>query len=279
MQTGRTRTFPDHLAAEPRTLNIFDWSWVEHTGEYLGGSVLRVPSDEMPLSNREIIRGSGDNVVFIENDLRFEVENWEELLARDAPEVATTEYLSFNIATDNETIVIWDGNQTLEVGTEYVDQTETNWAVVSGGEVKQTGVSPEPPSWRERTALSVNNELFAQAGPECSLKIRQLVSHEELWSETLAFSLNADVEIFPADGVVVVLSYEWYGAQSIQLFDLRTGAAGPWLNIVDSSWPNIGQPPNLGDPSELQEEYFVRVPPWGGRLRNLLLDAALAQRN
>ena len=156
-----------------------------------------------------------------------------------------------------------------------LEQTETGWAVVSGGTVEWSGVLPEPPSLREQTALSVDNGVLVVAGPDCSIDARLLDSSEKLWSSNLAFSLNADVELVPDDGVVVALSHEWYDAKSIQLFDLKTGAAGPWLNIVDTSWPieryGGGE---TGFTDEFESEYFVRVPPWGDRLRHLLIDAA-----
>jgi len=77
--------------------------------------------------------------------------------------------------------------------------------------------------------------------------------------------LEVEFDFDAEDGVLTVRSNEWYNSYSIELYDMRTGAQGPWLLVENSN-------------DHRAEGSFAPVsPPWGDRLRRMILGEELAR--
>lgn len=145
---------------------------------------------------------------------------------------------------------------------------------------------------------------FAVQRSECAMDVFSLPTGQKLGSLALAFSNQASA-VAASDDVLAVFSSDWYGGtRSVQLVELGTMAQGPWL-MFSSAEQDVPPPldaraaaaPGVGPLSTLaciadfgffgdgrylairpgadcaagKAAEVLEIPPWGRRLRHLLL--------
>jgi len=262
------------LSSTARPLNSFDWSWGNTSTKSPELNKLPIFADEALVARPAKTAPNGALIVELEDE-KIEITDWGMLVADVAPELVEHDDLQSYFDVGSKKLAVWeytqsDSDKHLE-SARWVILFDKNgvWSV------GKTGVVKDPPGWTETIALAVSNEIYAMSHVDCSLKAFRLDTGEQLWSETLAFSLGVDLKLIPADGIAIAKSREWYDAVSVQIFDLRTGAPGPWVNIVEASFPDTPLSSNVNNENnEYETELTLRLPPWGDRLRRLLMDAA-----
>lgn len=260
------------LSQNVRPLNTYDWGWATDEENLDKGRLLPIVE---PFAKGYADLMPDGSLNFEESNQQIEFSEIKPLVEEVAPELTEHESLRFRLSSEGETILVW-GN------TPYLDdeqQVKAHWMIFSkqaeGWAIERSGTIEDALQQPERVSLASENGYLAATWSSCSIELRRLDTDERLWSDDLAFSLNADLEIVPSDGIVIAFSREWYDAHSLQVFDLKTGAPGPWVNVTDVMWPYDQAPStNSEEQSDPEKVLVVRVPPWGDRLRKLIIDAA-----
>jgi len=136
---------------------------------------------------------------------------------------------------------------------------EAGWNIMTAADKVTLGGS-----FRPFVGFSENYLVALSASGDeesCELVVHDLSSGGRIATIEAGFFRQIASTISEKDGLIFVSSQEWYGTTSLELFDLQSGAAGPWLLIErqnDSDWHAV-------------KNGVIKSPPWGDQLRRAML--------
>ncbi len=256
-------TFRTLMRQATRPFNAHDWAWIPLDIGVDDPTNFELPGPGEPVWSQTLAIDEGDILVVPDIQKFVEISNWADIQETtgirfiessedvlDAPVWAA-------LSRDTDMAVVWGMEErqgTLGVTWLLLEPDGEEWAVVASDHIADadsSGINPR--------VFAVSGNAFATYDGFCSLVVSQPGSRDTVWEGTMAFEQNGSVEIWPEEGVLLAVSHEWYDGTSLQLFDLATGAPGPWVIVTGDSWP--------GD-----EDVLLNVPPWGDGLRRRLLE-------
>lgn len=245
---------------KPRPFNIYDWREVESE---IQRQQVQLPYFYPPFSAKV----DGDTLLIEGSSETLKIPMWNELLADGLDNFPPKDSILAHVSEDGLSIALW--------GTE-ADDTESDiarwyWVAVSrdGPDWRISGSGDFEGSNRLRMKprFAFNDGILFRTGQNCTIEAVNPLSETPLWTGTFAFVQDQMLEVRSDDGVVLAYSNEWYGWLALQLFDIRTGAAGPWVNVPE----NIIQTQDTRQIASFNPSISLNLPPWGDRLRRMLL--------
>lgn len=253
---------PFRAIARPltRPFSAVDWAWQPLEGGGAGESAIPLPDpDAEPGAPLRGIAGD-EGVTIPLADGRELFVPWTVLESGEGGGLDRETAVLADVSDDGSSLVLW-GTEAPSAGAGtawfWLARTADSWTLSRSGRVDGVLESPSP------VTFATDGGWLAFYGGDCLVHILSADEDGPEHEVVPAFENHIGLTIDTADGVLEVISHEWYGALAVQLFDLRTGASGPWLNIADEGYP---------EGAMAERPLLLHAPPWGDRLRRMILE-------